>query len=138
MASIPTSVSVHHSINTTDPRITNRVHLNCEEAKKPYCASSLRHSQTDEESQRPVLLPDPPHPQIPPISHNALSRASTPLPTWRHLDRTGLYFIPGTLLRMLSWPPLNAKMIAAVHQQYQVGARLGSLLGNTLHTAGRQ
>lgn len=49
MASIPTPVSAHHSINTSDPRITNGVHISGEKGKKPYSAPSLRHSQTEKE-----------------------------------------------------------------------------------------
>lgn len=129
MASIPTSSSPHHSINQAGPWVTNRVLLSCEEGKKPYSASYVRFSQTQNgEGQSSVLLTACP-PQIPGPDHSALSRH----PSSSHLAAFGQ-----------NWPlPHSGDMssgcclatFAARHARCPHPGP-GSLLRSTLGTAG--
>lgn len=136
MILIPTSLSPHHSINKADPLSPQK---SSEKGWKPCFASYFRCSQTEKKEVQlraptgaPASMPRF-QPQITMLS----AGYPTLFPPW-HLDRTGLYFIPGTCPQDAIWATFGSKHDSCLHLQHQVNARPGSLLRNTLCTAGKQ
>lgn len=138
VASILVSLSPYHSINKVDP-CPSRVHLSCEKRKKPCCASSFNILKQKRKVGSFCAPNWTPPATFPATNHNALSRAPNPLLTWQRLDRSGLYFfVPETCARDAILATFESEHDSCLHQQHQVKARPGSLLRNTLFTAGKQ